>query len=441
MDIQTATKDFEKWVSGHTEVVKSQLSDKHKELAESPVQFLRGTFYRWTQLFPEVCPELRKGLAVLSVGDLHIASFGTWRDGFGRLIWGVDDFDEAYPLPYANDLVRLAVSAVLDASEGEIKVGIGNVVDVILDGYRTCLREEASPLSLKKNTNGCARSRSTASISRRISLEEKMDMLCPHARCETFLRTHARRSPACCRPLSCHTGVVRRTQPESRSLGHPRYVAIADWQGGQIALEAKAAIPSACLWARPAAESRIYYQLALDQTIRCPDPFVRLSGKWLVRQLAPDSSPIEIETMSGQEDQDKLLHAMAWEAANVHLGTPARGSWRVVADPEQPPRQMAADGGQGYGGGDHRRLEGMEKIAILTILADTPLRKGISPIFPITSLLRIPLVALCRINMGRMSPLTNRHSSELLAQRKCETEPDTSCGCAKLRNEPETAPR
>ena len=77
MDILTATKEFEKWVSGHTQVVKSQFSDKHKQMAESPVQFLRGTFYRWTQLFPEICPELRKAPAVLSVGDLHIASFGT----------------------------------------------------------------------------------------------------------------------------------------------------------------------------------------------------------------------------------------------------------------------------------------------------------------------------------------------------------------------------
>jgi hypothetical protein len=58
---------------------------------------------------------------------------------------------------------------------------------------------------------------------------------------------------------------------------------------------------------------------------------VRLSGKWLVRQLAPDSSPIEIETMNGQKDQDKLLHAMAWEAANVHLGTD-RAAARIVAD-------------------------------------------------------------------------------------------------------------
>ena len=115
------------------------------------------------------------------------------------------------------------------------------------------------------------------------------------------------------------------------SLGHHRYVAVSDWQGGKIALEAKAAIPSACLWARPASSSRIYYQLAMEQAIRCPDPFVRLSGKWLVRQLAPDSSPIEIETMSGQRDQDRLLHAMAWEAANVHLGTPQAAA-RIAAD-------------------------------------------------------------------------------------------------------------
>ena len=69
----------------------------------------------------------------------------------------------------------------------------------------------------------------------------------------------------------------------------------------------------------------------MEKAIRCPDPFVRLSGKWLVRQLAPDSSPIEIETMSGQKDQDRLLHAMAWEAANVHLGT-TRAAARIAAD-------------------------------------------------------------------------------------------------------------
>jgi hypothetical protein len=327
MDILTATKDFEKWVSRRTDVVKTQRSDKHRQMAESPVQFLRGTFYRWTQLFPDICPELAKAPAVLSVGDLHIASFGTWRDGFGRLIWGIDDFDEAYPLPYANDLVRLAVSAILDASEGEIKVGLGNVVDVILDGYRTCLRQGGLPFVLEEKHKWL----------RKIALDcldipadfwKKMDAL-PAAR--TNVPAEARKAISRLLPAPQLPYRVVRRIAGIGSLGHPRYVAVSDWRGGQIALEAKAAIPSACLWARPAASSRIYYQLVLEQAIRCPDPFVRQSGRWLVRQLAPDSSPIEIETMSGQKDQDRLLHAMAWETANVHLGT-ARAAARIVAD-------------------------------------------------------------------------------------------------------------
>ena len=45
VDILTATKDFENWVCGHNDVVKRQLADKHSQMADSPVQFLRGTFY------------------------------------------------------------------------------------------------------------------------------------------------------------------------------------------------------------------------------------------------------------------------------------------------------------------------------------------------------------------------------------------------------------
>jgi hypothetical protein len=278
-------------------------------------------------MFPEICPDLGKAPAVLSVGDLHIASFGTWRDGFGRLIWGIDDFDEAYPLPYANDLVRLAVSAVLDASEGEIKVGLGNVVDVILDGYRTCLREGGKPFVLEEK-HKWLREIALNCLDIPADFWKKMDAL-PAARAN--VPADARKAIAQLLPVpQLPYRVVRRIAGVG-SLGHARYVAVADWQGGQIALEAKAAIPSACLWARPAASSRIYYQLLLDQAIRCPDPFVRLSGKWLVRQLAPDSSPIEIETMNGQKDQDRLLHAMAFETANVHLGS-ARGGARIVAD-------------------------------------------------------------------------------------------------------------
>ncbi len=66
--------------------------------------FLRATFYRWVVLFPQTCPELAAAPALLGVGDLHVENFGTWRDGEGRLIWGINDFDEACTLAYTSDL-------------------------------------------------------------------------------------------------------------------------------------------------------------------------------------------------------------------------------------------------------------------------------------------------------------------------------------------------
>jgi hypothetical protein len=327
MDIAQATKEYEKWVSGHIAVVRSQLSDKHAKMAHDPVQFLRGTFYRWAQLFPKICPDLDKAVKVLAVGDLHIASFGTWRDGFGRLIWGVDDFDEAYPWPYTNDLVRLGVSALLDASEGKIAVGLENVCDVILEGYVSGLKEGGEPFVLEER-HKWLRKIALDCLDAPAGFWKKMDAL-PAVR--NSFPSGARRALARLLPAQgIEYRVVRRIAGIG-SLGHPRYVAVADWLGGQIALEAKAAAPSACAWAEPGSGGRIYYQTILEQAVRCPDPFVRLNGAWLVRQLAPDSSPIEIETMHGRVDQDRLLNAMAFETANIHLGT-ARAAKRVMAD-------------------------------------------------------------------------------------------------------------
>ena len=65
---------------------------------------------------------MREAPRVLSVGDAHVNSYGTWRDAEGRLCWGIDDFDEAWPLPYTNDLVRLATSVKLARKLGYISL-------------------------------------------------------------------------------------------------------------------------------------------------------------------------------------------------------------------------------------------------------------------------------------------------------------------------------
>jgi uncharacterized protein (DUF2252 family) len=114
---ERATADYERWMRNCTTIVSSDIRSKHEQMKESPFLFLRGTFYRWAQIWPLVCADVCAAPKVLAVGDLHVNSFGTWRDAEGRLCWGVDDFDEAYSLPYTNDIVRLAASLkiVIDA--------------------------------------------------------------------------------------------------------------------------------------------------------------------------------------------------------------------------------------------------------------------------------------------------------------------------------------
>src|SRR6202040_1214417 len=106
------------------------------------------------QLWPTVCRQLQRAPHVLAVGDLHVGSFGTWRDAEGRLCWGVDDFDEAYPLPYTNDLVRLAASAKITIDAGGLDLKFKDACNAILDGYKESLENEGCPFVLaEEETN------------------------------------------------------------------------------------------------------------------------------------------------------------------------------------------------------------------------------------------------------------------------------------------------
>ena len=46
-------------------------------------------------------------------GDLHAENFGTYMDGEGRLVFDVNDFDEAYLGRFTWDLQRFAASLAL----------------------------------------------------------------------------------------------------------------------------------------------------------------------------------------------------------------------------------------------------------------------------------------------------------------------------------------
>jgi hypothetical protein len=55
--------------------------------------------------------------------------------------------------------------------------------------------------------------------------------------------------------------------------------------------------------------------------VRCLDPFVQLRGRWIVRRLSPHCSRIELATLRATGKELRLLRAMGWETANIHLGS------------------------------------------------------------------------------------------------------------------------
>src|ERR1700679_3630053 len=148
MNIVKATRKYEDWLRLHIRIVEQDLQFKHEQMAAGLFPFFRGTFYRWLQMWPEGCRELDQVPQILSVGDLHVENFGTWRDADGRLVWGVNDFDEAEWMPYSCDLVRLATSPHLAINAGRLKIAHASSCKAILDGYRACLRAGGRPLVL-----------------------------------------------------------------------------------------------------------------------------------------------------------------------------------------------------------------------------------------------------------------------------------------------------
>jgi hypothetical protein len=327
MNILEATHAYEAWLGHCVPVVASQLSDKHAAMRKDPFVFLRGTFYRWTQLWSTVPRELRRAPIVLAVGDLHVDSFGTWRDAEGRLCWGVDDFDDAYRLPYTNDLVRLATSVKASIDAGTSTIRLRDGCDAILEAYVAALKGGGNPIVLAESDEHLEK----LGIA---ELEPPADFwdtatAWPTARHVPAAATRALRATLPDRHLAYR--VVRR-EAGTGSLGQPRYVAIAEWAGGRVAREAKALVPSACVWAtgRQATGQR-YYEPTLRGAIRAPDPFHCVIGSWLVRRLSPDSNPIRLADLPARRDEAVLLGAMGTETANVHLGTPQQRS-RILAD-------------------------------------------------------------------------------------------------------------
>ena len=100
---------------------------------------------------------MRRSPEVLAVGDLHVENFGTWRDIEGRLIWGINDFDEVGRMPYTIDLVRLAASAhiAIDTEQLQDRPPRRVRADPRPDTKRAS--KPAGSLGARRQAGGCSR--------------------------------------------------------------------------------------------------------------------------------------------------------------------------------------------------------------------------------------------------------------------------------------------
>ena len=258
---------------------------------------------------------------VLGVGDLHVENFGTWRDAEGRLIWGINDLDEAATLPYTQDLVRLAASALFAIEEARLTLSARGACEVITEGYTEGLRTGGGPAVLAERYRWL-RDLAVAHLKDQRPYWQKMRAL------RTVPGRAHRRSGACSWPrcprgdwkcASCTGGPA--SAASGASVWWPWPTGAAAWSPARPSRSRLRPGPGPAIRACSADSTTARSCVARSG---CPDPCVEVHGDWLIRRLAPDCSRIELANLPRGRDESRLLWMMGWETANVHLGTPAQ---------------------------------------------------------------------------------------------------------------------
>ena len=310
--VHQSARLYEDWLREQlqSELVKQDLTKKHEKMQESAFSFLRATYWRWAEAVLDVCPDLASGTPVLAVGDIHFENYGTWRDVDGRLVWGVNDFDEAAEMPYTLDLVRLTASALL--GRGTHRIADEEIAAAVLSGYREGLRAPM-PVVLDRDRLWL-RELVVVSEKERAKFWKKTAVKTSKPAPRTYIEAIAAAMPE--PGLAFKT--ARRTAGVG-SLGRPRWVGVADWRGAPLVREAKALVSSAWSRARGRSQAETRAGDLATGRFRSPDPWYRIEGRVVVRRLSPNNRKIEADSKSAMFSA-QMLEVMGYDLANVHLG-------------------------------------------------------------------------------------------------------------------------
>lgn len=305
---------YESWLktSLGPDFVAADLAEKNRVMRDSAFVFLRGTYWRWAELVRAAFPEHAHAPSVLAVGDIHLENFGTWRDVDGRLVWGINDFDEAARMPYVEDLVRLATSAAL--ADDERNPDVANICDALCVGYRDGLKAP-QPIGLDRKW-AWLREKVLIPDEERHKFWKKID-----ARDAESAPARFRNALEDAMPEKGMAFDTARRTAGTGSLGRPRWIGVADWQGAPIVREAKALLPSAWSVTNGVRDAKILSGEISAGRYRSPDPWQSVAGGVVTRRLSPNNRKIEAGTSDFRLHGQKMLSAMGFELANVHLGT------------------------------------------------------------------------------------------------------------------------
>lgn len=121
---------------------------KFRKMAASAFAFYRGTaclFYHDLADGRDAGPYLDDSTRRVWIhGDLHAENFGTYMDANGRLVFNVNDFDEAYVGPFLWDLKRFAASVAL---LGHAKALSDDTITELVRIYAAAYRERVHALA------------------------------------------------------------------------------------------------------------------------------------------------------------------------------------------------------------------------------------------------------------------------------------------------------
>ena len=309
------TADFEAWLAGQLPLVAADVIEKHKQMAASPVRFLRATYYLWLTRFVDLLPELLDQPDVVAVGDLHAENFGTWRDRPGVRRWGVNDLDELARVSFALDLVRLGTSLAL---LGDSPMSTRDVCRALVEQWQE------------------AGDRSAIRVDAEAALRELMPAPDPayfsHLAAAAPADPGTVPSPVRAAVMATVTALWEPTWHTRTagvgSLGHPRMVAIGrdghgDWQSREV----KQLGPGTAVWLAgrvagprlPAPAAELYPRVV--EALRGPWPGERAGG-WQLRRLAPDVVRVDYPEL-GRHDLRRVVGFMARSVAAVHAVEPS----------------------------------------------------------------------------------------------------------------------